>query len=315
MPVIVVFPASVEFFFVLCITFAMPLSGDEKRGQAADASLHRAVAAAEPSPAKGRHRSRGVKRVAQTTDWDWAKLLAEDTAVLDATWCTLLNMPELSAEVPVESRATVLDVGFRFWTMSATLTTTRCTLLFRNLVGLPRVSSEFLKYRDSFLFALAVHWDVDVMRYDLSPEQSQAAFGFVDYLSNATNDSAAGTNSGSGAVLHQEHGMGFQSPHAGPSAGEQRADDKADIRQEISKYAMVKGNIKAVRKRAGASKWAIRLGRIREGALDTSAFESMGGPELDLGSVQCETEVASYGAVIGLAQEVWDVLLRTEEGA
>ena len=285
MPEIVLSPASVEFYSVLCIIFAMPLSGDEKRGQSADTSLHRAAAAAEPSPAKSRHRSRGVKRVAQTTDWDWAKLLAEDTAVLDATWCTLLNMPELSAEVPVESRATFVDVGFRFWTMSATLTTTRCALLFRNLVGFPLVSSEFLKYRGSFLFALAVHWDVDVLRYDLSPEQSQAAFGFVDYLSNATNDSAAGTNSGSGAVPHQEHRMGFQSLLAGPSAEEQRADDKADIRQEISKYAMVKGNIRAIRKRAGASKWAIRLGRILEGALNTSAFESTGGPEPDLGSV------------------------------
>uniref|UniRef100_A0A7S4FVA7 Uncharacterized protein n=1 Tax=Eutreptiella gymnastica TaxID=73025 RepID=A0A7S4FVA7_9EUGL len=77
---------------------------------------------------------------------------------------------------------------------------------------------------------------------------------------------------------------------------------------------MVKGNTR-VRKRAGASKWAIRLGGLLEGTLDTSAFEYMGGPEPDLGSVQCETEVASYGTVIGLAQEVWDVLLRTEEGA
>ena len=91
-------------------------------------------------------------------------------------------------------------MGFRFWTMSATLTTTRCTLLFRNLVGFPLVSSEFLKYRDSFLFALAVHWGVNVLRYDLSPEQSQAAFSFVDYPSNVARNSAAGNNSGSGAT-------------------------------------------------------------------------------------------------------------------
>uniref|UniRef100_A0A7S4FVD3 Uncharacterized protein n=1 Tax=Eutreptiella gymnastica TaxID=73025 RepID=A0A7S4FVD3_9EUGL len=78
----------------------MPLSGDEKRGKAADASLHKAAVAAEPLPAKGRHRSRGVKRPAQDHNWDWAKLLAEDTSVMVATWCTLLNMPELSADVP-----------------------------------------------------------------------------------------------------------------------------------------------------------------------------------------------------------------------
>ena len=67
---------------------------------------------------------------------------------------------------------------------------------------------------------------------------------------------------------------------------------------------MVKGNIGAVRKRAGASKWAIRLGRVLDGALDTSIFEYMGRAEPHLNSVQCETEVASYGAVVGLAQEV-----------
>ena len=169
-----------------------------------------------------------MKRVAQGHDGDWAKLLAEDTSVVDATWCTLLNMPELSADVPVEGRAAVLDVGFRFRTMSATLTTTRCALLFRNLVGFPLVSSEDLKYRDSFPFALAVQWGVDVLRYDLSPEQSQAAFGFVNYLSNVARDSAAGNNSGSGAIPPQDPEMGFHRTHAGPSAGEQRADDKAD---------------------------------------------------------------------------------------
>ena len=78
----------------------------------------------------------------------------------------------LAEDVPVESRTPVLDRGFTCWNFSLTLTTTRCAVLFRRLLGVPMVSSEFVTYRDAFLFALSVHWDVDIAKYDLTPEQS-----------------------------------------------------------------------------------------------------------------------------------------------
>ena len=34
---------------------------------------------------------------------------------------------------------------------------TQCAVLFRRLLGVPMVSSEFVTYRDAFLFALSVH--------------------------------------------------------------------------------------------------------------------------------------------------------------
>ena len=69
-------------------------------------------------------------------------------------------------------------------------------MLFRRLLGVPMVSAEFVTYRDAFLFALSVHWDVDVAKYDLTPEQSQAAFAFVDLLAADLTYGRAGLTSG-----------------------------------------------------------------------------------------------------------------------
>ena len=40
-------------------------------------------------------------------------------------------------------------------------------VLFRRLLGVSMVSSLFVTYRDAFVFALSVHWDVDVARSSL----------------------------------------------------------------------------------------------------------------------------------------------------
>ena len=99
-------------------------------------------------------------------------MVADDKQTLDTAWCMLLDTPGLAEDVPVESRTPVLDCGFTCWNSSLTLTTTRCAVLFGRLLGVPMVSSEFVTYRDAFLFALSVHWDVDIAKYDLTPEQS-----------------------------------------------------------------------------------------------------------------------------------------------
>ena len=118
--------------------------------------------------------------------WDWEKLVEDDRQTLDTDWCTLRDTPGVAEDVPVESRTPVLDCGFTCWNSSSTLTTTRCAVLFRRLLGVPMVSSEFVAYRDAFLFALSVHRDGDVARYDLSPEQFQAAFTFFWWRTSHT---------------------------------------------------------------------------------------------------------------------------------
>ena len=127
----------------------------------------RGSAPAKAPDTQGRRRSKGPKRPATSRDWDWEKLVTDDVLLLDSAWCMLLDTPGLAEQVPLESRTTVLDCGYTWWTTSNTLTTTRCAVLFRRLLGVPIVRLQFLTYRDAFLFALAVHWDVDVARYDL----------------------------------------------------------------------------------------------------------------------------------------------------
>ena len=58
-------------------------------------------------------------------------------------------------------------------------------------LGVPMVSSSFTFYRDAFLFALAVRWDIDVERFDLVIEQFTAAFGFVNVMQRARTPTRA----------------------------------------------------------------------------------------------------------------------------
>ena len=161
---------------------------------------------------------------------------------------TLLDTPGLAEGVRVESRNVVLNCEFTYRNASAILNTTRCAILFRRLLEVSMVSLPFLTYRDAFLFALSMHWDVDVARYSLSPEQSQAAFTLGDLL-------ARDQSLGGGA-----HGAREPHPHGGhddcDGAGRTGAavegvgppeGTDADCK-DPDKYAMTKGNIRAVRK-------------------------------------------------------------------
>ena len=267
---------------------------------------------------RGGRRSKGPKRPAAPQEWEWEKLVADDKQTLDTAWCMLLDTPGLAEDVPVESRTPVLDCGFTCWNSSLTLTTTRCAVLFRRLLGVPMVSSEFVTYRDAFLFALSVHWDVDVAKYDLTPEQSQAAFAFVDLLAADLTYGRAGLTSGEEATAGRASAPAPGNPaDAGdPSEGERPGHADGEL-EEPDKYAMTKQNIRAVRKQAGASRWAIRLGRLLENIImDTDDRESNGaGMDVDGWRSQAATEPANGGGKLEVAMEVWSVLLRTEEGA
>ena len=47
------------------------------------------------------------------------------------------------------------------------------------VTGVPLVSADFAQYKNSFLFALSLFWEVDVPKMDLSDRASEAAFGLA----------------------------------------------------------------------------------------------------------------------------------------
>jgi len=145
-------------------------------------------------------------------DWGWEHLLAENLDLLDQGWSHLLKHPDKAEDIPEEHRSNVLTAGYNVWINSSHLTTRRGTVLFKQMLNVHMVSSTFQYYRDCFLFALRVSWDVDVRRFDLTPDQSQAAFAYVDIMRQAQRVSplrdgswrgkrtgSAGTNAGDGA--------------------------------------------------------------------------------------------------------------------
>ena len=153
----------------------------------------------------------------------------------------LLDTPGLAEDVPVESRTRVLDCGFTCWNSLLTVTTTRCAVLFRRLLGMPMGSSEFVTYRDAFLFALSVHWDVDVAKYDLTPEQSQAVFILVDLLAADLAYGRAGLTSGEEATARRASAPAPGNPADAddPSEGERPGHADGEF-EEPDKYAMTK---------------------------------------------------------------------------
>ena len=178
-------------------------------------------------------------------------MLANEPKVMDAAWSTFIAMAHLTDEVPIKSRRGVLHCGFTFLVQSESLNTTKCAVLFNKNLGLPIISSSFTYYCGVFLFAVAVQWDVNVARFDLVSEQSQAAFAFVDLMQH--NDH------------HCDHSAGPPMPraHAGHAAspGAERTDDTKVIIDAPEgtesaippKYALNKANVHAMRKLAGAS--------------------------------------------------------------
>jgi hypothetical protein len=186
-------------------------------------------------------------------DWGWEHLLAENLDLLDQGWSHLLKHPDKAEDIPEEHRSNVLTAGYNVWINSSHLTTTRGAVLFKQRLNVHMVSSTFQYYRDCFLFALSVSWDVDVQRFNLTPHQSQAAFAYVDIMRQAQRVSplrdgswrgkrtgSTGNNAGDGA---QQEAAAIK--HEGPSDGarhgeEPYADDKYALSQGTSRIC---GNV------------------------------------------------------------------------
>ena len=78
------------------------------------------------------------------------------------------------------------------------------------------------------------------------------------------------------------------------------------------KYAMTEANIRAVRKQAGASRWAIRLGQLIEHILEEPP------PDVDvrMGDVYGDVwpPIAGHRS-LEMAAGLWEIVLTTEDGA
>ena len=195
-------------------------------------------------------------------EWSWEQLLAENVELLDKAWATLLKSPEKAEEIPQEHRVSVLTTGYNLWVTPNHLTTTRGTVLFKQLLNVNMVSSSFQYYRDCFLFALSVAWDVDVQRFDLAPEQSQAAFSYVDIMKHATKISP---QRGARGRWDRQAQMAENAGDAGASMGQPNQHVRQDggaggdpahsVLEGEMKYALTKHNLKLLRKRAGVTRW------------------------------------------------------------
>ena len=64
--------------------------------------------------------------------------------------------------------------------------TSRALKTLYELTGLPLVTADFTQYRNSYLYALAMFWSVEVDELNLTDRAAEAAFGLVDALNGET---------------------------------------------------------------------------------------------------------------------------------
>ena len=79
----------------------------------------------------------------------------------------------------------------------------------------------------------------------------------------------------------------------------------------LPKYSLTKANVRAVRKQAGASRWAICLGKLLEHMIEEPAADA----DVAMGDVYGTVgpEVARFEPM-ELAAELWEIVPRTEDG-
>ena len=115
-------------------------------------------------------------------DWSWERLISEQHDVLDAAWSALVAQPKLAMKIPAEHQATVLLAGSATWTSSNRVKTTSLARIFFDQLGVTMVNSSFSYYRDALLFGMMLNWGLEVQSFDLTTEQSAAAFALAQRL-------------------------------------------------------------------------------------------------------------------------------------
>ena len=142
-------------------------------------------------------------------------------------------------------------------------------MLFRSLLGVPIFNSNFIV----FLYAASMQWGVDVTRFDLTPEHSQAAFVFFDLLQGAQTQPKrhnvlarslleAYDPQGAAPMQLDAHARSLDNGHTDAVSGSHGALGFAANSEVPPAYAMNKANARAVQKCGGSSRWAQRLRRM-----------------------------------------------------
>ena len=121
----------------------------------------------------------------QKMEFDPDHLVSSDPRELDTAWTTLVRHPILAHKVSTENRARTVEAGYQLWTNCLTLNTTSWCRIFKETLDVCIVSSSFPKYRDSWLFGLAMAWGVEAPNFDLASDQSNAAFKLSELLSKS----------------------------------------------------------------------------------------------------------------------------------
>ena len=67
-------------------------------------------------------------------------------------------------------------------------TTSRASRALHSLTGIPLIAAEVSSYRDAWLYALSMHFNVDVPSLELSDRSSEAAFALASLLSGEEED-------------------------------------------------------------------------------------------------------------------------------
>ena len=256
-------------------------------------------------------------------EWSCEQLLAENLELLDKLWSTLLKSPEKAEEVLEEHGINVLIAGYTLWLTSNQLSMTRGAVLFQHLLDVSMVSSSFTYYRDCFLFALSVTWDVDVQRFDLTLEQSQTAFSYMDVMRYAMKVSPqrdrpakSSVHSGAGTCASGDQDQQQWSRRYQPTEVDMHRSDAAN---EDFNYVVTKENLKALRKRARASRWTQKLCRV----VETYLSHISGSSGLRVREEPCDMAMGSglmdadggLGIHWDLAMAFWHTILKCDDDA
>ena len=114
-------------------------------------------------------------------------LVSADPRELDFGWATLVRHPILVHKVSPENRARTVDSCYHFWTNCLSLSTTSWCRIFKETLDVCIVTSNLLKYRDAWLFGLAMACGVDAPNFDLASDLYNAAFKLSQLLSRSPN--------------------------------------------------------------------------------------------------------------------------------
>ena len=146
---------------------------------------------------------------------DLMKLLtSEGGENFEETWATFFSNTEkvraLKDIIDQDAAAAILTAGAT-WRGSGWNTARASKALF-DLTVVPLVSADFRQYLNSFLYSLALLWEVDTPLIELSDRASEAAFGLATVFSKDQPPKGEFPEEGSEGEEHADMVMEWDEP-------------------------------------------------------------------------------------------------------